>query len=280
MPPDITRASFGGAPFPPEVIAFLMDAALTGAPLVNSLKRQPTSRQSVAFPIAGPTGSDWVAEGAPIPSVDLNDSLVVGTVVKLAGILEVSNESVDDADFDLAGQLGQSMARAFGPQLDTGALYGAGGVQPEGLWAKAAAGPEGDTYREAIIRAWGDLIDAGAPPDSITVFSKGSDVSAEWSETALGSGVPLHGDQQTDTPLFIGPGIKVVPTPTMVAGNILAVDTSSTYYIVRKDTTIEGSSHYAWATDGWSIRVKARVGIGCPVPAKSLRKVTVAAVGG
>lgn len=277
MPPDITRSSFGAAPFPPEVIAFLMDAALTGAPLVNSLKHQPTSRQAVAFPIAGPTGSDWVAEGAPIPAVDMHDDVEIVSTVKLAGILEVSNESVDDSEFDLADALGQSMARAFGPQLDTGALYGVGGVQPEGLWAKASAGPEGDSYREAIIRAWGDLIDAGAPPASIAVFSKGSEVAAEWGQTALGSGVPMHGDQQTDTPLYIGPGIRVVPTPTMAVGNILAVDTSSTYYIVRQDTTIEGSGHYAWATDGWSIRVKARVGIGCPIPAKSLRKVTVAA---
>jgi hypothetical protein len=75
----------------------------------------------------------------------------------------------------------------------------------------------------------------------------------------------------------LGPGIVVVPVPMLEVEDILAVDTSVVWFIERERLSIEISPYAddAWVTDSASMRVKLRAAVAAPMPAKSLRKLTI-----
>ncbi len=88
---------------------------LTGAPFAQALTPLPTDRGSVAFPKAGPTGAGWVKELDPIPAVTLNDDADVIAACKLAGLIQLSNESLDDAALPIGDLVGQAIRDSMGP---------------------------------------------------------------------------------------------------------------------------------------------------------------------
>ncbi len=87
----------------------------------------------MAFPKAGPAGAGWVKELKPLPAVALNDSAAdVIAACKLAGLIELSNESLDDAAPPLGDLVGAAIRDSMGPVLDNGLLHGDGvAPQPE-----------------------------------------------------------------------------------------------------------------------------------------------------
>ena len=107
----ITRASFDGVPFPPQVVNQIINLLVSGSPFANALTRFPTSNQSVAWPVAAPTGQAWVAELGTIPTVVPNDDSYIIAVKKLAGILTLSNESIADSVFNIDSALGLLLPR-------------------------------------------------------------------------------------------------------------------------------------------------------------------------
>ncbi len=61
------RTDFGGVLWPPEIVGYMLNALLSGAPFAGALSRMGTTRGAVAFPSAEPEPGDWVAEGTPDP---------------------------------------------------------------------------------------------------------------------------------------------------------------------------------------------------------------------
>src|SRR5690606_5227324 len=59
---NITSASFGADAFPPEVVGQIINTALEGAPIFDSLTRRTTGRGSLVFPTGDPSGFDWIGE--------------------------------------------------------------------------------------------------------------------------------------------------------------------------------------------------------------------------
>ena len=87
----VHTGSFQGYPFPPDVVARIINLLVGGAPFGDSLTRQPTNRSSVAWPTAKPTGFAWLDELQPFPTVGLGDDAYVVAVAKIGGIVDVSN---------------------------------------------------------------------------------------------------------------------------------------------------------------------------------------------
>ena len=232
----------------------------------------------MAFPTAAPEAGDWVAEGAPIPKKQLSPDVDVVATCALKSLHSVTNESLDDTSFPLAQEIGRLLREADGPKLDSGLLYGAGGVEPDGVVPKAAAAGEAVDFRQACIRAWSELVAAGAGADTTRVFAHPVPIGAEWARVN-DAGTPIHDDQDAGRPLSLGPGITVIPVPTLQPADVLACDVASVFFIERDALEMELSSHGddAWTTDSQSLRVKLRAAVGAPLPTKSLRKVTISA---
>lgn len=270
--PDITSAAFDGFVCRDEVTSFFANRAVTGAPFARSLTPMPTDKGSVAFPTAAPTSFDWVSEGAAIPDVDINDDAYVVAVAKLAGLITMSNESVSDADYPLDSMLGKTVADSMGPKLDNGLLFGAGAPAPEGILAVAPEAMGGPDFRSDVIGAWGELVDEGSDPEQIVAFASGAVVAYELARTTT-DGVPIHADGDA---AMVGPGVRLIAVPQLSGGQVLVVDRSSLFLILRNDFEVTFSDQAKFSTDQVVARVKGRFAVACATPEKSLRKITAA----
>lgn len=274
----VTEASFDAYPWPPEVLDMVFVSILTGSPFANKITNLPTSSGKVVFPVAAPAGGAWTSEMSPIPETDLNDDSYVISVCKLATIVGLSNESLEDASVPISGLVTQAITDALGPVMDNGLLYGAAPPAPDGVVAHATAAAAGADFREAVITAAGELGDAGANPARIVAFAAPSIVNAEWARTGEGSGLPIHADAPAGA-LTIGPGIGVVAVPSLTGGDVLVADTSSLFLVVRDQLSMELNQSVYFAHDATALRVRARVAVAAPTPTKSLRKATITPAG-
>ena len=163
--------------------------------------------------------------------------------------------------------------------MDAGLLYGRGQAQkePVGVWPKAPEAEEAPTFRDAVIRAWSELLAVGATTAAVKVFVHPFRLGEE-SSVMGNDGHPVHGDALGDTQLHIGPGVPVTPIPMIEEDHVLAVDTANVFFIVREALSFEMSESGAdaWQRDARSIRVKLRAAVGAPMPDKSLRRCTIA----
>jgi HK97 family phage major capsid protein len=270
----VSSGSYGGVIFPPDVIAHVWVTILTGAPFAGAITSLPTSMGSVAFPQAAPTGAAWTSEGSPLPPVTLGDSALISTPRKLAALLSLSNESLDDASIPVGDLTGQAIRDAMAPTMDDGLLHGTGTApQPDGILAHAPAAANHPDLRQAVIGAWGEVVNAGAPADQVVVFANPVILATEWMRTAT-TGDPIHEDSPTGT-LTLGPGIRTVAVPKLVGGTtpeILVADVSSVYLVVRDPLVVETDPSVYFGSDSLGLRVKCRVACACPTPQKSLRK--------
>jgi len=270
--PDLNSSSFDGFTCRDELSSFVANAAVSGAPFARAITPLPTERGGVAFPTVSPTGFGWVSEGAPIPAVDLNDSADVVAVAKLAGLITMSNEFVDDNELPIGDLLRKAVADSMGPQLDFGVLFGSGPPEPVGVLDSAPEAIGGADFRADIIAAWGELVDAGADPMSIVAFASARVVAWELGRTTL-DGVPIHAD---GAEAMVGPGIRLVAVPTLSAGQTLVADVSGLYLVLRQDFEAKFSEHAGFANDQAVMRVKGRFAVACPTPGKTLRLITAA----
>ncbi len=271
---SVTTGDWQGYPFPPEVVASLFSKLLTGSPFAQALSPMPTDSGHVVWPLASPTGAAWVGEAQPIPAADLGDDVYTVAVCKLATIISISNESLADASFNIGNAIGRVLADSCGPIIDEGFLYGAGGDCSSGLVAIAEDAPDAEDFRQACIRAWGSLANAGAPTTSIVVFANPEPLAEEWGRVDI-NGQPIHANAPAGQPLLLGPGLRVVGVPVLKPEHILAVDTSMTFLVQREQVDFDISPYPGWGNDTASLRVKGRLTVACPVPHKALRSVTV-----
>ena len=65
--PGVHTSSFGGYPFPAEVVARILNLLISGAVFAPSLTRQGTVRSTVAWPTAKPTGWSLAGRTPAVP---------------------------------------------------------------------------------------------------------------------------------------------------------------------------------------------------------------------
>lgn len=269
---DLTTSSFEGFTARDELSTFVANACVLGSPFARSITPLPTEKGGVAFPTVSPTSFGWVSEGAPIPEIDMGDGADVVAVAKLAGLIEMSNEFLDDNDLPISDLLAKAVADSMGLSLDTGLLFGGGAPEPVGVLASAPEYTGGADWRADVIGAWGSMVDAGANGAAIVAFASASVVAWELARTTT-DGVPIHPDGAAP---MVGPGIRLIAVPALSAGQTLVADVSGLYLVLRSDFEAKSSEHAGFRNDQAVLRVKGRFACACPTPAKSLRVITSA----
>lgn len=266
----LDSTAFDGATTPPQLTRFVLNALIGGSPFANALTRLPSERGSVTFPIVSPAGFDWVGEGQPLPAITPGDDTYTVAVAKLAGVIDLTNELLDDNELPIAPLLAQAVQDSMSFKLDDGLLHGSGVAPfPQGILAGAEA-VSGANLRAAVIAAWGSMSADGGTSGNIRAFANPETIAAELGRVD-GSGRPIHPDSAE---LTLGP-VPVTPVPALGLTEVLVVDTSRTYLVPRQDFAFDLSPDAAFYSDAVACRIKGRFAVAAPVPTKSLRKVTI-----
>ena len=265
-PAPTTTGSFQGVMHPADVTNVL-NLLVSGSPFASTLTRYPTSRHEVAFPTAQPDRPAWVAEGADIPEVGLGDDADIVAVCKLAEILLLSNEGFTDTDHNLTQEFGDLLKDSASAELDRGLLYGALAAEPRGVVA-AALPALGANLGAQITTAIGSIGDAGGTATHLV--AKPSALANARNERGV------NGDMMYPAGIGAAFGLAEVGVPELAAADVLVIDQTRVYLIVRSDFTVEVSQDYAFKKDALALRVKGRFAVGAPAVNKSLRKLSVA----
>jgi len=263
--PPITTGSFQGVLHPHDV-ARILNLLVTGAPFANTLSQYPTSRSAVAFPTAKPDRPQWLGEFDPIPVVGLGDDADIVGVCKLASIVLMSNESVSDAGINLTTEFTQLLQDTASAELDRGVLYGEGAPEPAGAVA-AALPAAGDDLGAAITAAIGSIGDSGG---QATHLAARPSVLAAARDFRGGTGEHLHPDG-----IGASYGLAEVGVPELKAADVLVLDQTRTWLIVRNDFQVDQSGDAFFDRDAWALRLRGRFAVAAPDLPKSLRRLEV-----
>ncbi len=265
MPPaPITGGSFAGVPFPPDVQRRIINLLIDSAPFAASLTRQPTNRSSVAWPTAKPSNAAWLRELQPFPEANMGDDAYVVGVAKLGQVLDLSNESVGDAEINLTGELGTLLRDGLSRDLDLGLLLGGGPPEPVGVIGVAAEAA-GEDLLEAVTVARGQIGDAGGGADTIAWSATGL-AEADASRDSNGQLVYPNG-------FAAATGLTRVVVPQL--DTALVFDKSRCFLVVRNDVAVDVSRDWHFHLDALSLRVKGRFAAAIPDPNKAIRALAI-----
>ena len=267
-PPAVNSGAFNGVIVPVDVQARIINLLIERAAFASSLSRLPTSSGTVAFPTASPSGAAWVGELAKIPTMSLNDDADLVAVAKFAGLLDLSSELLSDSAINLSAQIGTLLQDSLSRQLDDGLLHGGGPPAPRGVVATA---PEtsGADLLEAVLAARGSIADAGGT--ATTVAASGAVLAAADGARDDSGALMFPGGFAAVT------GLVPVTVPDLDPP--LVYDATRMYLVVRSDAAVEMSRDFRFDFDAVTLRVRARMAVGCPDPEKTLRKLAVAGAG-
>jgi hypothetical protein len=268
---NIDSTSFNAHPFPPEVVSEILHIGLAGAPVFDSLTPRTTSRGSLVFATGDPSGFDWVAELGEIPAVDPGDDSAAVAVTKLAGLLLLGNEAIGDSELNLTSEVGRIISESMAAKADVDLLYGVTPAAPEapvGVFDDLTNVSEA-TLRASVVAAASDIMTAGGTPTTVILSPALWAAEMTRRETTPSAVGALFDD--------LGLGLDVKVAATLTATDGLVIDKAGCFGILRNDYSIEASSQAgtAWTHDGVSLRVKARLAMAIPSPAKHARSIAV-----
>ena len=268
--PGVHTGSFGGYPFPAEVVSRIIDLLISGAVFAPSLTRQGTVRSTVAWPTAKPTGWAWLEELQPFPTIDVADDAYVVAVAKLGGIVDLSNEGFTDSSINMSAQLGDLLRDSLSRDLDIGLLTGGGPPAPVGVVGVAPEVEAADLH-QAVTTARGQIGDQGGTANTLAALpSVLAAADAQRSEGDTGVLVYPNG-------FAASLGLRAVGVPGITAP--LVYDSRRTFLVVRDDATVDASRDWHFDRDAYSIRVKARIAAAIPDVPKAIRKLKVTPAG-
>ena len=268
--PPITTRSFEGVLHPADV-ARVLNLLTSGAPFGGTaLTPYPTSRHEVAFPTAKPDRPAWLGEMDPIPVIGMNDDADIVAVCKLASIVLLSNEGLGDASVNMSTQLGDLIRDSASIELDRGILYGTDSPEPKGVVA-AAPPAAGEDLAAALTAAVGSIGDAGGVASHLCARPS---VLAGQRNTRDSNGQRLF-------PEGLGNafGLTEVGCPELAAADVLVVDRTRAWLIVRNDFEVDMSRDWAFERDALAIRLRGRFAVGAPDLPKAIRKLSVTGPG-
>lgn len=264
----LTTNDFDGVTTPAILQAEIANRVLTGAPFSRSLNPLPAASGSVVWPVAGPTGGGWVAEGAPLKEVVINDSSYKVIARKLSGIFDLTSELLDDSRLDLRSVLGDTVGDSLGPLLDDGIIRGAVAdeTSPIGVWHIATAVPDAPLW-EGVWSAVGSIGDIGGA--ATTVALRPSTWALEASRLD-DQGRPLYPNGM----VTVG-ALSFIQCPSLSYNEALIYDSNRVRLVVRRDFAVQFDASAGFATDTVKCRIIGRFAVAVPVLSKSIRKLTI-----
>lgn len=228
-----------------------------------------TSSGELKIPVVATKGTaSWVDEGATIPSSDGSFGQVTLEAFKLATIVKVSKELLQDSAFPLEAFLSQDFGRRIGSLEEEAFLVGDGNKKPTGIFAATGGGQVGVTAASQTAITWDEIMDLyhslKSPYRNKAVFIandltvkalrklKSTDGQYLW-QASLTAGTP---DTILGRPVYVSSF-----APTIAAGaSVLAFGDFSYYWIGdRLNRTFERLNEIYAETDQVGFKATQRV---------------------
>ena len=206
----------------------------------------------------------WVAEMAPIPSDSGDADTLVLVPRKVANVLTLSTESIEDSSVDELTAVGNAMVRGVAVQVDAAAFSASAATSttPAGLlsYALPGTGAGGKVDIDGILDAVGAIQGHGGVPD--VAWMNPADITAIRKLKASGTGQYLlspDGASVEGTPATRVGGVMMLPTNGLSAGHALVAEARYVQLAIRRDASVDFSSDAAFSNDAVVARVTMRI---------------------
>jgi HK97 family phage major capsid protein len=240
--------------------ALVLQSALlrSGASRITTDARVVHAPRLKVHPVAA-----WVAELAPIPSDSGDADTLVLVPRKVANVLTLSTESIEDAPLDELDAVGNAMVKGVAVQVDAAAFSSnaSTATTPAGLlsYALPGTGSGGHVDIDGILDGVGSVQSHGGSPD--TVFANPADITAlRKLKTTYGSYLlaPDAASVEGEPATRVG-GCALLPTNGLAAGHALVCEARFCQVAIRRDAAVDFSADAAFTTDAVVARVTMRV---------------------
>lgn len=257
--------------------------------LTSGIRELRTNKYELHVPaVSGSAATSWSVEGELIAQTDMNFQGSIVRPTKLAAVLLVSRELIDDADADIIPLVEMDVAKSIALELDRAFLEGSGvvaeplgllgttGIGTKALGAADGAAIKVDDVKQALDavrvangipssifmhpKTWRDLtsITTGVASDLRYVLQSSMESPAEGFHPSL-LGVPAYTTTQINAARTVG--------STLDATNLYIVDNRHAAIVRREDMRIEISRDVFFQSDLVAIKAVVRVGFAFPQPA-------------
>jgi len=275
---------------PGELSSYLFDKLrASSVALASGVRVIATERDSVTFPaLTADVAPGWYAEAGAITAGDPTLASVVATPRKLAHLVQLSNEVIDDSDPSVLDVLNAHLVAVLGLKLDLGIFEGSG-TAPEirGLAnvsgiGSVSMGTNGGqvTSLDPFADALAALEAANAKPGAIVL---GPRTWATVRKLKDSQGRPLVGNGSADAPPTIF-GLPVHVTQLSVTETQGSASNCSSVYVYepgqvvlvrRADVEVEVDRSRLFNSDQSEVRAKLRADLIVPNPTAVCRIVGI-----
>lgn len=258
---EIPAGGIGSAITPEMWATYLLEhLSAQSVVLASGATRITTAQKIVHVPKVTSDGSaSWYGE---LEEIDENgpagDELIL-VMKKVAELVRLSNEVIDDSDPSVLDAVGTAMTRAVALTADRAILGGTGGKQPLGVYGQAGQHVAGPIEIDTLIDAAGLVSDVGGQarvayinPADFTALQKQKDANDR----------PLLTPDFSGGPSSTVYGLALWSTKGIAAGTALVADPSQIIVAVRNDPQVAVSSDAIFTQDGSICRVVARLDCG------------------
>ncbi|MEJ7894672.1 MAG: phage major capsid protein [Solirubrobacteraceae bacterium] len=272
---------------PGELATFLFDKLRASSVALRSgITVLTTDKDSVVYPaLTGDVAPGWFAEAAPITPGDPTFSTVTATPRKLAHLVQMSNEVIDDSDPSIVDVLNTHLLAMLALKLDLGIFEGTGtapeirglanvaGIQTVDAGVNGAQ-PSLDLVADAIGLLEAVNTAATAIVMGPRTFAKLRKVKDTTGAYLLAAPTAATGRQLFGVPVYVSAQLSTTEA-TGVAGNvgssIYVFNAAQVVYVRRHDVELELDRSRLFNSDQSELRAKARGDLIVPNPSAVVR---------
>ena len=256
--------------------------------LASGIRQLSIEGDSTIFPsITADASPSWTSESATITPSDPTFSTVTAVPRKLAALVQVSNELIEDSDPSVVETLRDHLLKVLGLKVDAGLLEGTGTPpQPSGLLNLSgkqtlAAGTNGATVTFDMIADAIALLEAvNVPRERMRIVAHPRNLAALRKAKASTAGSYLWQDVGSAEPGTVF-GVPIYSTSQLtttetqgsssLTNSIYVYDIESLVFVDRRPFTFEVDRARLFNSDQAEIRAKLRADLISPTPTGVVR---------
>lgn len=277
---------------PGELSNYLFDKLrATSVALRAGLTVIATDKDSVVFPtLTADVSPAWYAEAATLTAGDPTFASVTATPRKLAHLVALSNEVIDDSDPSVLNVLNGHLATVLGLKLDLGIFEGSGtapeirglanvaGIQTVSMGTNGAQVTNLDPFADAVEKLQTANATAGAfvlGPRTWATIRKLKDTQGR---PLINSGVGDTPARLYDVPVYVSAQLSVTETQgtaTNQCSSVYAFDPAQVVLVRRSEVEVEVDRSRLFNSDQSEVRAKLRADLIVPNPTAVCRVVGI-----
>jgi HK97 family phage major capsid protein len=232
--------------------------------LASGATRIDTGQRQVHVPRVLSDGTAaWFSELEEISEAGPTGDELILTLKKVATLVRLSSEVIDDSDPSVLDVVGTRMVAAVALTADRAILTGSDPKGPTGVFGQAGQSVAGTVTIDSLIDAAGLVADVGGTarvayvnPTNHTALMKEKD----------SNGRPLLTPDYSGGPSSTIYGLAIYATRGIAVDTALVADPAQIVVAVRNDPTVAVSSDAIFTADGSVARVVARLDCGVNDP--------------